>query len=98
MKETQKSVSDWANETFGPSGSNIRVATRCNEEVAELLSELSIDDFNPKAASEMADIVIILYRLATRMGVDLLDEVDAKMVINRAREWQLDGTGHGYHV
>jgi NTP pyrophosphatase (non-canonical NTP hydrolase) len=96
--ETQASVTAWANETFGTAGSNARVAARANEEMAELLRALTADDSSDKAAAEVADVVIILYRLATRLGVDLLDEIDKKMAINRAREWAQDKTGHGYHV
>lgn len=98
MTENQRTVSNWANETFGPAGSNARVAARANEEMAELLRALTVDDNHPKAAEEVADIVIILYRLATRLGIDLHAEIDRKMAINRAREWKLDNTGHGYHV
>jgi hypothetical protein len=97
-RETQTSISSWANETFGPAGSNARVAARANEEMAELLRALTADDASPKAGAEVADIVIVLYRLATRLGIDLHAEIDRKMAINRAREWKLDATGHGYHV
>ena len=98
MIETQKSMSDWAQDTFGPVGSNVRVAARANEEMAELLRALSSDDLHPKAAEEIADVVIILNRLATRLGVDLAAEIDRKMKINRARVWKKDNSGHGYHV
>lgn len=98
MAENQRSISNWANETFGPAGSNARVAARANEELAELLRALTADDEHPKAAEEVADTVIILYRLATRLGIDLHAEIDRKMAVNRAREWKLDNTGHGYHV
>lgn len=37
-------------------------------------------------------------RICTLMERDLWAEVDAKMVINRARKWALDGAGHGQHV
>lgn len=98
QRETQASVSSWATDTFGPAGSNARVAARANEEMAELLRALTVEDTNPAAVPEIADIVIILYRLADRFGVDLHEEVDRKMEINRARSWSKDGTGHGYHV
>jgi NTP pyrophosphatase (non-canonical NTP hydrolase) len=29
---------------------------------------------------------------------ELLEHVDAKMEVNRARKWRLDGNGHGQHV
>jgi NTP pyrophosphatase (non-canonical NTP hydrolase) len=98
MQEDQVSISEWAQAAFGPVGSNIRVAARANEEMAELLRALSVDDVNPKAAEEIADILIVLYRLATRLGVDLQQQVNEKMAINRARTWSQDGSGPGYHV
>lgn len=96
--ETQAKISEWCEATFGPSSSNARVAARANEEMAELLRALTVDDKHPKAAEEIADVVIILSRLATRLGADLQAEVDRKMAVNRARVWKLDGSGHGYHV
>jgi len=96
--ETQASISQWAEDAFGPSGSNARVAARANEEMAELLRALTANDQHPMAAEEVADILIVLYRLATRLGVDLHAEVDRKMAINRGRTWHPDQTGHGYHV
>lgn len=158
MRETQQSISDWANTTFGPSGSDLRVWARTNEELAELLRLLTTDGFDwPKAAEEAADTLIVLCRLGVRVGANLdfrgqsvnlslvglglnahawlhsvakdleignqggaaaslvqvvaalcqiirtlgrdpQAEIDRKMEINRAREWRLDGSGHGYHV
>lgn len=66
--ETQETVSLWAEETFGPAGSNLRVAARANEEMAELLRCLSADAGHAKAAEEAADVVIVLCRVATRLG------------------------------
>jgi hypothetical protein len=57
-----------------------------------------VDDKHQKAPEEIADVVIVLYRLASRLGVDLHQEVEKKMAINRNREWKLDNSGHGYHV
>lgn len=96
--ETQRSVSRWAVETFGETNTNLRVAIRANEEMAELLRCLSVDDHSQKAGEEMADVVIVLFRLAERLGVDLFAEVDRKMAVNRSRTWALDGSGHGYHL
>jgi NTP pyrophosphatase (non-canonical NTP hydrolase) len=96
--ETQQSISQWANDTFGPLTTNVRAAVRANEEMAELLRELAMDDTSPKAAAEIADVFIVLYRLADRMGVDVQAEIDRKMAINRDRQWVRDGSGHAYHV
>ena len=89
-RETQETVSRWSEETFGEVGTNIRVAARANEEMAELLRALSQDDNHSRASEEMADVVIVLYRLATRMGVDLHAEIDRKMAVNRTRKWNTD--------
>lgn len=98
MKESQQTITDWANDTFGLSTSNARVAARANEEMAELLKALTVDDKHPKAAEEIADVIIIFMRLATNLGVDLVDEVQNKMKVNRSRQWSLDKSGHGYHL
>jgi hypothetical protein len=70
-KETQATISDWATDIFGPASSNARVAARANEELAELLRVLTADPESPKALEEAADVVIVLYRLAARMGQEL---------------------------
>lgn len=97
-EETQHTISAWTEATFGAASSNARVAARANEEMAELLRALTSDDNHEKAIEEAADVVIILYRLAHRMGVDLHAEIDRKMQINRKREWSVTADGHGYHV
>ena len=96
--ENQQSISEWAEETFGPVSTNARVAARANEEMAELLRALTCEDSSPKAPSEIADIFIVVYRLAQRMHTDIHAEIDRKMSINRKRAWNKDGSGHGYHV
>ncbi len=96
--ETQATISSWSAETFGEAGSNAVVAVRALEEIAELLRALTHDDHTPMAASEIADVVIVLYRLADRMGLDLHAEVDRKMEINRRRTWSVGKDGIGYHV
>ena len=96
-EETQATINDWIERTFGAAGSNLSVAARANEEMAELLMGLAVDDEHPKALEECADIVIILYRLAERLGGDLHEAVNAKMAINRGRSWNV-ANGHGYHI
>jgi len=98
VTETQQTICAWTEATFGSASSNARVAARANEEMAELLRALTADDNHPKAVEEAADVVIILYRLADRMGIDLHAEIDRKMAINRKREWAVTADGHGYHV
>ncbi len=96
--ENQQTVCEWVEATFGPVASNARIVSRANEEMAELVKDVSIDDRHANLVEEAADIVIVLYRLAERMGADLLEEVDRKMAKNRARRFVSDGSGCGYPV
>lgn len=98
MIESQFTIAAWAEETFGPATSNARIAARANEEMAELLRHLTADDNHVEAAEEIADVIIVLCRLATRLGVNLNGEIVAKMAINRTRQWKVTKDGHGYHV
>ncbi len=97
-KWTQERVAAWALETFGPAGSNASCAARANKEMSELLSKLAHDDNHPGAGEEAADIVICLFRLASRLGVDLMGAIDAKMDINVDRVWAIGPDGQAQHV
>ena len=96
--EDQESISAWADQTFGPASSNARVAARANEWMAELLRALIANDNHAKAAEKVANGVIVLCRLMTRMGRNLGEELARKMAINRTRQRNLTADGHGYHV
>jgi len=96
--ETQPSIAQWAADTFGVS-TQLRAATRMNEEVAELLAKMANATVSQdKIIEECADVQIVLYVLAERMHVDLDAEVQKKMAVNRARKWKLDGSGCGQHI
>ena len=98
MTETQKSMTEWADEMFGPAPSLARIAARANEEMAELIRAVTSDTPTQHIGEEIADVVIILNRLASVAGLNLNNAIDTKMQTNRHREWRRDGTGHGYHV
>ena len=75
--ETQETVTAWAIATFGNGGSDLRCATRANEEMAELLSCLSRAEPDMDAVRlELADVCIVLWRLGTRLGI-ALDTLDS---------------------
>ncbi|CAN7395265.1 MazG-like family protein [Neorhizobium sp. LjRoot104] len=95
--ETQTTINEWISETFGEAGSNISVAARANQEMAELIMKLAVDDNDREAIEEVADVVIVLYRLVHRFDADMAAQIDRKMTINRARKWNV-ANGHGYHV
>ncbi len=104
MKETQASITAWQDETFGPSPSPWLVVARALSEMEELEDLVNdrdgVNDSHSDAEilEECADVVIVLMRLARDVRGDLLEAVDRKMAINRARKWTLDGNGHGQHV
>lgn len=77
---------------------NLSRAIRAAEELAELIELLVINDADPRAPREVADIDIVLRGIDAAHGVERAEQVDAKMAINRARKWQLTGDGHGQHV
>lgn len=99
-RETPRSIAEWADTTFGVAISNFRTAARANEEMAELLNALAIDDKDAwKAGKEISDVIIILFRLAHNLGVDIYQAIDSVMYVNRhLRTWNRDDTGHGHHV
>lgn len=43
-------------------------------------------------------VVIRLAQMCAKLDAPLCLAVDAKMLVNRSRAWNIDGTGHGYHV
>ena len=97
MKETMQSIIDWQNETFGPSRNHMRTVTRANEEMAELLTAVSLGNLY-KVGEEIADIFLVLCGIAGPLNINIFDEIDAKMAVNRERKWTITDEGHGYHV
>jgi hypothetical protein len=69
--ETQKSVADWCEQTFGPARDARRVLVRANLEMAELLNALDTGAPAEKVAEEAADVLIVLSRLGERHEVNL---------------------------
>ena len=98
MTETQRTITRWAQETFGAPSSLERVAARANEEMAELLRVMTAGGNPTDIVTEAADVMIVPYRLADLMGHDLHIAIDAKMAINRKRTWIRDHDGTGRHV
>ena len=91
-EETQKSICEWADTTFGETTPDAAI-DRCVKEMEEF------DKADAEhVANEAADVVITLYRVAQVMGFDLLEAVDLKMRVNRGRTWTKNGDGTGQHT
>lgn len=73
----------------------LRYATGASSALSDLL--MARGD-RASAASCLRLVVAELRNLAVCLNVSLCSTIDAKMAINRARKWVLDGNGHGRHV
>ncbi|WP_085902135.1 dATP/dGTP pyrophosphohydrolase domain-containing protein [Kiloniella majae] len=95
--ETQATICDWAEETFGPVKNPNDLLKRALLETTEL-SEAIEENNIKEIGKETADVVILLYRLLDQYGLDLNKEINEKMTINRARKWKSKGDGTGSHI
>lgn len=73
MTETQETITAWGTETFGPTNT-LRLVARANTEMAELLAEVSSFARPDRIADECADVLIVLARAASLMGVNVAFE------------------------
>lgn len=93
--ETQQSINQWQRETFGPQDRLGPIEEKLQDELYELAVT---DPDDTKYAEELADLQIVLYQLAGAAEVDLVAAVDRKMLINRARKWDVRGDGTAQHI
>lgn len=96
MSETQETITAWADGAFGMADREAAF-DRMWQEILEMRVAY-IDEQWHLVAKELPDVYITLVRLASRLGVVLPEAVDAKMEVNRARKWALDGKGGAQHV
>lgn len=95
--ETSNTIRVWGDATFGEVKDLAALVARARGEMDELEQALRAGDL-AEAGKEAADVVILLHRLVALAGMDLNEQVDAKMAINRARTWKAAGDGTGGHV
>ncbi len=96
--ETSASVAAWAEETFGPVADLRDLVARATEELDELATAIGGGESREAIVSEVADVAILLHRIAALCGDDLVAAIDRKMAINRDRVWRRSGNGTGRHV
>ena len=95
--ETSNTIRIWGDATFGQPSDLTVLVTRARLEMDELEQAIREGDM-AEAGREAADVVILLHRLAGILGLELNEQVDAKMAINRARKWKTTGDGTGSHI
>lgn len=109
MRETPRSISEWAERAFGPVVSMETVARRATAEMEEVVEAARALDAATTAgkfvgqmglelANECGDVGILLVRICDLCGYDLRERIDAMMVKNRGRKWDSNGDGTGRHV
>lgn len=95
--ETSKTIREWGDAVFGAPTDLTVLVKRARVEMDELEQALREGD-HAEAGREAADVVILLHRLTGILGLELSEQVDAKMAINRARKWKSSGDGTGGHI
>ncbi len=95
--ETSNTIREWGDATFGEARDLTALVARARDEMDELEQALRAGD-HAEAGREVADVVILLHRLVGLLGMELFEQVDAKMQVNRARKWKAAGDGTGGHV
>ena len=92
MREDQQSIAAWAKGALPSKLQTIDAITaKANDEMAELVRDILTGESRQKVGEEIADVVIPLFQLCQALGLDLLDQVDRKMAIVRARQYDADG-------
>ena len=93
-RETSHTIERWRQDTFGTCFNADILVDRAAAEFAEFQAAET-----PAAqAEEAVDTIIVLLSLLGHFGVDARRAIDAKMAVNRKRQWRLNGDGTGQHV
>lgn len=95
--ETSHTICEWGDATFGEARDLTALVVRARGEMDELEQALRDGD-QAEAGREAADVAILLHRLVGLLGMELSEQVEAKMQVNRARTWKAAGDGTGGHV
>lgn len=95
-------IMGWSDSVFGRSKSMMRVCKRLRVELMELETELGIHGLETSAGvpeglanirSECADVALLLSKICTMAGGDLLQEMERKLLINQNRKWSTENGG-----
>jgi NTP pyrophosphatase (non-canonical NTP hydrolase) len=103
--ENQRTINEWQVAMF-KHVTPLQAFARLHKEFSELLTLLAYtptnsskhDEWAAKVAPECADLYVVLCQLCNELGVDLQDEVNKKMAINRKRVWAKTKDGDFQHV
>lgn len=82
IRQLQERICKWADDNF-PNRTTADILLKLYEEVGEYARD-------PKAAPELADVLILLLDVANKNGIDIHRAVEEKMDINESRRWRVD--------
>lgn len=103
MRDLQNRIRGWSVLTFGVETTGAMLA-KLDEEVAELRAATERAETGNAMAGhkaireEIADVQIVLAKIANAYGVDLNRAAEVKMDDNERRTWQADERGVHHHV
>lgn len=83
IRELQAEIAAWADEVFPARTAHGALCKLMLEEIPEFALDTTSE-------GEYADLVILILDIATLNGIDVMDAVQRKMQINRARKWSID--------
>lgn len=90
--DVQRVIKLWANKNFPRRTSHQALCKLVLEEIPEFLQEQD-------SAEEYADLLILIFDIASLRGIDIAEALEAKMKINIQRKWSIDpNTGIAKHI
>lgn len=92
VHELQAEIALWADQ-LNPNRTALSLIAKMLEELGELIASERQDD-----PLELADVLILALDLAHIKQIDLAAAVQAKMRINRQRQWRIADNGAMSHV
>ena len=94
LSQLQSQIYQWQIETFGGQAPK-HFSRKLGAEVFEMLEAV---DGGGDTAPEIADCFIVLFGLASSLGVNAEEAIEAKMAINRKRKWKKEKDGTFQHI
>ena len=94
--ETQKTISNWLEETVGMQSIDNQIM-KLRREVEEFFQAYDNEDIE-NMREELVDINIVSQTIATLLGMRMVKARNEKMKINRERSWKTMPDGEIRHV
>ena len=95
-KDLQLQISDWQDETF-PNATVRSTFAHLVREILEL--EMVLGGSVEQASEELADCQHLLFGIASKLGINLMDATAKKFEVNKKRKWgQPDENGVVEHI